>query len=80
MRPPCWSTILRTMESPRPVPASLVVKKGSKDLRHNLGVDPGTGVSDLDRRDAAIRRPGPRAPGLRHGVERVDQKVDDDLT
>ena len=28
--PWCWSTILRTIERPRPVPASLVVKNGSK--------------------------------------------------
>ena len=42
--PPCWSTIFRTIDRPRPVPASFVVKNGLEDARQDLGLDAGTAV------------------------------------
>ena len=51
--PPCWSTILRTIERPRPVPASFVVKNGSKTWASVARLDARRPVSSTASRTAS---------------------------
>ena len=53
--PPCFSTIVRAIDSPWPVPlpTSLVVKNGSKIRFRDVRRDAATGVGDRDHDDVA---------------------------
>jgi hypothetical protein len=67
MNPSWFSTMLRTVERPRPVPfpSPFVVKKGLPDLRQSLIRDTRPGILDVKNDPGAGARPGNL---LRHGL------------
>ena len=87
IRPPCFSTMERTSQSPSPVPCSPLVVKNSVKSRPMLQVDARPGIGDGDRiallSNILQRTPqldaNQDAPARANGRHRVLDKVDEYL-